>query len=122
MRRFTFDEVRAFTIAELWDLPGGLTEQTALAHDLRIGGLDAKEFMEKYASRFDVALGNFDWIKYFGSEGLSPLAPIALVAYLWQRYVRGMSARDLETLPELTLGHLLECANRGHWTPPEQTA
>ena len=62
MRSVTFEEIRAFTIAELWDLPGGLTEATALAHDIRIGGLDGKLFMEKYATRFDVRMGDFDWI------------------------------------------------------------
>ncbi len=122
MRQITFDEVRTFTIEELWDLPGGLTEQTSLAHDLRIAGLDGKEFMENYAARFGVRLGDFDWLEYFGAEGLSLAFPIALVAYLWQRCVLRIPERDLVGLPELTLGHLMECANRGEWHRPKQTA
>lgn len=118
MGRVTFEEVRAFTLSELWELPTEVTEQTALAHDFGVAGLDGKEFMEKFATQFGVRLDDFDWVEYFGAEGLSPIFPIGLAVYLWQRYVQRVPARDLEGLPELTLGHLVECANSGRWQSP----
>lgn len=118
MPRVTFEEVKAFTLRELWDVPNGLTEQTTLAHDLGVAGLDGKEFMEKYAVRFGVSLDGFDWIVYFGPEGLGIGAPLGLVAYLRRRYVQRKPARTLVGLPELTLGHLVACANAGRWHTP----
>ena len=115
----SLDEIKAFTLAELWQIPGPISAKTALAHDFGIAGLDGKEFMEKYAGRFGVDLAGFDWIVYFGTEGSNPLG---ILQYLWNRFVRGISARDLTELPELTLGHLMECANSGKWKPPREYA
>jgi Protein of unknown function (DUF1493) len=122
MPQVTFEEVKAFTLRELWETPDGLTEQTSLAHDVGIAGLDGKEFIEKYAIRFGVSLEGFDWIVYFGPEGVGIGAPLGLVVFLWRRYVQRIPARTLVGLPELTLGHLVECANNGRWHTPRQTA
>jgi hypothetical protein len=122
MPRVTFEEVKAFTLRELWDLPNGLAEQTSLAHDFGIAGLDGKEFMENYATRFGVSLEGFDWIVHFGPEGLGIGAPVGLVVFLWRRYVQRIPARNLVGFPELTLGHLVKCANDGRWHTPRQAA
>lgn len=122
MARVTFEELRAFVCEELWDLPNGLTEQTSLAHDLGIAGLDGKDFMEKYGSRFDVSLEGFDWVEFFGAEGLGTGAPVGIVTHLWRRYVRQIPARELVGLPELTLGHLVSCAKEGKWQAPLKAA
>jgi len=120
MSRGTFDEIRAFAIQELWEPPDGVTERTSLAHDFGIAGLDGKEFMEKYAVRFGVDLEGFDWVTYFGPEGVGVGAPAGLITYLWRRFVQRIPRRALVELPELNLGHLVECANSGRWRSPRQ--
>ena len=117
----TFDEIAAFTITELWEIPGPVNAKTALAQDFGIAGLDGKEFMEKYGAHFGVDLTDFDWMVYFGKEGSNP-NPLSIVQYLWNRLIRRIAARDLTGLPELTLGHLMECANSGKWKPPQEYA
>jgi hypothetical protein len=118
----TFEVVRDFAVKELWGLPAEVTDRTALAHDCRIAGLDGHDFMEKYAARFAVDLSGVDWVAYFGPEGLGVAWPVGVATYLWRRYLQGRPARDLVGLPELTLGHLVECANRGQWKPPGPAA
>lgn len=105
----TFEEICAFTREELWDILGGLTEQTALAHDLGVAGLDGKEFMEKYAARFGVSLVGFDWVQYFGPEASNPLG---FLLYIYRRLIRRVPARQLVLESEITLRHLLACANK----------
>lgn len=117
MRHFTFDQIKAFAIAELGTLDRPITERTDLAHDFGIAGLDGKDFMEAYAQCFDVDLGDFDWIEHFGAEGSSG-GPFSLLRLLWQRVVHRIPSRELDKLPDLTLGHLLECANEGRWKRP----
>ncbi len=111
----TLEHIRSFVEDGLWTLRQPITEHTALAHDFGVAGHDGKEFMEAYAARFGVDLGAFDWVEYFGPEGVNPLG---LVAYLYRRLVRRIPARDLVDLPEITLGHLVVCANRGRWESP----
>lgn len=122
MQRVTFEEIKAFTLEELWELPIEVTQRTALAHDFGVAGLDGKEFMENYAARFGVSLNGFDWVVYFGPEGVGIGLPRGLVTYCWRRYIQGIPARDLVGLPEITLGHLVECANRGMWQRPAHSA
>ena len=112
----TFEDIKAFTLGELWPLPDPISGHTALAHDFGVAGLDGKEFMEKFAAQFAVDLGAFDWIEYFGAEvGATPLS---LVRHWYRRSVLGMSARELVDLPEISLTHLVTCANRGRWEAP----
>jgi len=117
MSSTTFEDIFAFTTEALWDAPGGMNENTALAHDLQVAGLDGKEFMEKYAARFGVSLVGFDWVEYFGPEGTSP---IGLFSYIYQRLIRRTPARELVEEPAITLGHLVKCANSGAWESPAQ--
>jgi hypothetical protein len=116
----TFEDVKAFALQELWQPSCALNADTALAQDFGIAGLDGRDFMEAYSRHFGVDLEGFDWVEYFGPEGVSPLWPVGALKYLWCR-VRGLSARDLVRLPELTLGHLVDCANAGKWRAPDGT-
>jgi hypothetical protein len=47
-----------------------LTRQTDLVEDLGLVGDDAVEFMDAYASAFDVEAGDYKFSSYFGSERL----------------------------------------------------
>lgn len=46
------------------------TRQTDLVSDLGLIGDDASEFMDRYASEFDVKQGDYDASAYFDAEGL----------------------------------------------------
>ena len=116
MKIASFDDIKSFTASELGLASTSITEHTALAHDLGVAGLDGKEFMEAYASNFRVELGAFDWLEYFGAEAGGN--PLGLVGYLYKRFVRGVPSRQLVGLPEITLGHLVLCANLGKWQRP----
>ena len=117
MSAATLEDIKAFAIAELRPLREGVSGRTALAQDFSIACLDGKEFLEAYSSRFNVDLDGFDWVKYFGAEvGANPLG---LVLYLFNRFVRGIPARELSGLPEITLDHLALCAKLGKWQPPD---
>lgn len=122
MPTVTFEDVQNFALQELWQPSGELNEDTAVAHDFGVAGLDGKDFMEAYSRHFGVDLEGFDWGEYFGPEGLSVLWPVGVPRYLWRRYVQGLSARELVGLPELTLGHLVICANAGKWRAPGKRA
>lgn len=116
MNAVTLEHIKSFAVEQLWSLRHPLTEHTALAHDFGVAGHDGKEFMEAYASRFGVDLGQFDWLEYFGPEAGGN--PLGLASYLYQRFVRGVPARQPVGLPEISLGHLVLCANLGKWQPP----
>ncbi|MEZ5489589.1 MAG: DUF1493 family protein [Gammaproteobacteria bacterium] len=119
MSSVTLDEVIDFAETELGKLGTPISGDTALAHDFAISGLDGKEFMESFAANYHVSLEDFDWIDYFGAEGVGFFAPFGLLIYLYQRYVVKIPARDLVELPEITLDHLVLCANRGKWEAPK---
>jgi hypothetical protein len=116
MSAVTLEHVTSFAVEQLWSPRKPASEHTALAHDFGVAGHDGKEFMEAYASRFDVDLSGFDWLRYFGPEVGGN--PFGLLAYLYKRLVRGNPARQLVGLPEITLGHLVLCANLGKWQSP----
>jgi hypothetical protein len=116
MSAITFEHINAFTVEQLWSPRGPTSEHTALAHDFGVAGHDGKEFMEAYASRFNVDLNGFDWLQYFGSEGGGN--PFGLFSYVYKRFIRGIPSRQLVGLPEITLGHLVLCANLGKWQTP----
>lgn len=111
----TFEDVRKFTVSELWPLKHGEYESSCLAHDFRIAGEDGKEFMEAFSIRFKVSLAGFHWEQYFGPEAANPLG---LARYFYMRLIKGKAARELTDLPELSLGHLVNCANAGKWIEP----
>lgn len=59
MKNITLDEVKKFTINEIWDLNREINEKTCLVHDFQIGGLDGMDFMEAYSKHFKVSLEGF---------------------------------------------------------------
>jgi hypothetical protein len=75
------------------------TRSTNLVSDLGLIGDDAYEFMEKYASVFDVRRGDFEPSNYFYSEGL---------------WILPRLKRQKPKLP-ITLGMLELAARDGEW-------
>jgi LPS sulfotransferase NodH len=51
-----------------------LTRQTRLNYDLGVDGDDADAVMNAFFIQFEVAHGDYDWVRYFGMEGLNPFA------------------------------------------------
>jgi len=47
-----------------------LSRQTELFSDLRMAEEDAEEFLEKWFSSYGISTGDFDFSRYFPSEGL----------------------------------------------------
>ena len=120
MNTVSFNEVKEFVVNELWDLKTPITNTTALAHDFEIAGLDGAELMEKFGVEFKVSLEGFEWVKYFGPEGAGN--PIDLIWYAYKRFIQKIPARELVDLPELTIGHLVKCANNKKWSSPSGSA
>jgi hypothetical protein len=78
-------------------LPPGLSVDTDLRHDLRMAEEDADEFLAKLFQEFSIAPGDFDFTRYFPSEGL------------W------LFGRKRAAPAPLTLGMLLRAARDGVW-------
>ncbi len=116
LKKTSFEDIRDFVIATLWQPSFIVNERTALAHDFHLAGQDGDEFMRHYAQTFGVNLEGFDSADYFGAERSATLS--GLITSLYQRFVRQKLPRDMIALPELTLGHLLIYANEGKWKRP----
>lgn len=78
-------------------LPCDLSLETDLRRDLRMAEEDADEFLAKFFQDFSVAPGDFDFTRYFPSEGL------------W------FFGRKRAAPVSLTLGMLLRAARDGRW-------
>lgn len=90
--------------------PLKLTPNSRLEQDLRLTGLDAVEFIDKWAETFRVEAQGFPYDRYFGPDSLDVV-----------RSVLGMFSkrfRDPELVP-LTLGMLAEAMRRGRWDTVE---
>ena len=114
-----YERVKNFTRSNFWEPKGGITPETRLAEDLRIAGLDGKEFMETYAQEFGVDLTGFDWVEYFGAEGLGCLLFLPF-ARLWDVCGLGDRSRRLRNAAhfEIRIQDLADWAAVGVWTPP----
>ena len=114
-----YERVREFTKNQLWEPNGGLNPATRLAADIRIAGLDGKEFMDAYSREFEVDLPGFDWVDYFGPEGLGCifLLPFARWLPIYDPKDSIRWGRDSEDF-EITLRDLTDWAAAGSWTPP----
>jgi hypothetical protein len=77
-----------------------------LEEDLRITGLDAVEFIDKWAETFGVEAQGFPYDRYFGPDSLDVIRSI--LGVFSKRF------RDPELVP-LTLGMLAEAMRRGRW-------
>jgi len=113
----TLNDIYDFSKKQLWSIQGEITETTSLAFDFNIAGLDGKEYMDEYSKVFSVDLEGFDWVTYFGPEAGGN--PISLIYYLYKRFILGISDHEVSELPDLNLGHLVECANNGKWSKPK---
>lgn len=116
-----YERVKEFTIEQLWEPKGGITPDTRLAEDIRIAGMDGKEFMEAYSKAFDVDISGFDWVDYFGPECMGCLLPLPLSIARWlgiyhpKESIRwGRDPADFE----ISLRDLTKWASAGYWTPP----
>ncbi len=76
-----------------------LTRQTDLVEDLGLVGDDAVEFMDAYASTFNVGAGDYKFSSYFGPERL----------WLLPGFSRGKRKNSI------TLGMLESAAKAGVW-------
>jgi len=105
-----WNRLEAFAREELGrPLFGGplkLTPASRLEEDLRITGLDAVEFIDKWAETFGVEAQGFPYDRYFGPDSLDVIRSI--LGVFSKRF------RDPELVP-LTLGMLAEAMRRGRW-------
>ncbi|KVG35641.1 acyl carrier protein [Burkholderia ubonensis] len=110
----TWDQLEAFAREELgkpiFGGPLKLTPDTRIEEDLRLTGLDAVEFIDKWAETFGVEAQGFPYNRYFGPESLDV---IQSVLGLFSK-----KHRDPELVP-LTLGMLAEAMRRGRWNTAE---
>ncbi len=116
MNKITFDEVKVFTVNQLWDLKKEITENTCLAQNFLISGHDGYEYMQAFSKRFEMSLEKFDYVKYFDEE--NSISLISMFKYMYYRFIKRKPVKELIDLPRLKLGHLLKCANLGKWTEP----
>ncbi|KVC61831.1 acyl carrier protein [Burkholderia ubonensis] len=105
-----WDQLEAFAREELgkpiFGGPLKLTPDSRLEEDLHLTGLDAVEFVDKWAEKFGVEAQGFPYSRYFGPDGLDV---IKLVLGLFSK-----KHRDADLVP-LTLGMLAEAMRRGRW-------
>jgi hypothetical protein len=110
MKDDIWERLEAFTRAELGRPLFGrkldLRPASRLEQDLGVTGLDAVEFIDKWAQTFNVDAKDFPYQRYFGPEGQELLS--SLIGLFSKRHQR--SAR----VP-LTLGMLVEATRRGKW-------
>ncbi|KVD07422.1 DUF1493 family protein [Burkholderia ubonensis] len=110
----TWDQLEAFAREELgrpiFGGPLKLTPDSRIEEDLRLTGLDAVEFIDKWAETFGVEAQGFPYNRYFGPESLDV---IKSVLGLFSK-----KHRDPE-LVSLTLGMLAEAMRRGRWNTAE---
>jgi hypothetical protein len=109
-----WEQLEAFAREELGrPIFGGalkLTLDSRLEEDLRLTGLDAVEFIDKWAETFRVEAQGFPYNRYFGPDSLDVIKSIL-----------GMFSRRLREpeLVPLTLGMLAEAMRRGRWDTAE---
>ncbi|ACR29127.1 DUF1493 family protein [Burkholderia glumae] len=110
----TWDRLEAFAREELgrpiFGGPLKLTPDSRIEEDLRLTGLDAVEFIDKWAETFSIEAQGFPYNRYFGPESLDV---IKSVLGLFSK-----KHRAPELVP-LTLGMLAEAMRRGRWSTAE---
>ncbi|KWF14259.1 DUF1493 family protein [Burkholderia ubonensis] len=106
----TWNRLEAFAREELGrPLFGGqlkLEPSSRLEDDLGLTGLDAVEFIDKWATTFNVQADGFPYDRYFGPEGQELLS--SFLGLFSKKY------RRPERVP-LTLGMLAEAMAIGRW-------
>jgi len=116
MRDATWTQLEAFTRDELGrPLFGGqlrLEPSSRLEEDLGLTGMDAVEFIDKWAETFKVKMNaqGFPYRRYFNPEGQELLS--SFLGMFSKRFRR-------PHLTRFTLGMLAEAMRRGHWDAAE---
>ena len=114
MNDITWERLEAFAREELGrPLFGGqlnLQPASRLEEDLGLTGLDAVEFIDKWAETFNVQVQGFPYRRYFGPEGQQLLS--SFLGLFSKRF------RRPELVP-LTLEMLAEAMRRGKWDTAE---
>lgn len=88
-----------------------LKPESRVEEDLRLTGLDAVEFIDKWAEKFDIeAPDGFPYSRYFGPDSLDVV-----------RTVAGLFSRKFREAPlvPITLGMLADAMRRGQWNTEE---
>ncbi|PTB21046.1 acyl carrier protein [Trinickia symbiotica] len=110
MKDATWDRLEAFAREELGrPLFGGqlnLQPTSRLEDDLGLTGLDAVEFIDKWAETFNVQAQGFPYRRYFSPEGQQLLS--SFLGLFSKRFRR-------PALVPLTLGMLADAMRRGKW-------
>ncbi|NTX31272.1 DUF1493 family protein [Burkholderia pyrrocinia] len=106
----TWEKLAAFAREELGrPLFGGelrIDPSSRLEEDLRVTGIDAIEFIDKWAETFGVHADDFPYRRYFGPEGQELVT--SFLALFSERY------RKPPRVP-LTLGMLEQAMRIGRW-------
>ena len=98
------DQVLEFTATELGIPMSKLTHGKSLMHDLGVAGDDGSEFILEFCQNFNVAVGDFDPVTYFGEEASGNMFAM-LFELITQRHVR--------KTPRLTIADLIQSAETG---------
>ncbi|WP_321943149.1 DUF1493 family protein [Paraburkholderia tropica] len=110
----TWQDLEAFAREELGRPIFGRLElrpESRIEEDLRITGVDAVEFIDAWAEKFNIAAPEgFPYARYFGPDSLDV---VRAVAGLFSK-----KFRDAPLVP-LTLGMLAEAMRRGRWDTAE---
>jgi hypothetical protein len=114
MNSDTWERLETFAREELGrSLLGGrlnLVPTSRLEDDLGLTGLDAVEFIDKWAETFNVQAQDFPYRRYFRPEGQALLS--GFLGLFSKRYRR-------PAIIPLTLGMLAEAMRRGRWDTAE---
>lgn len=87
--------------------PDKILPESRLEEDLGMTGLDAADFLERFARAFDVDLTGLDFHRHFGPE-----------CFLVPGWLRAeLDAKGYGMYP-VTVAHLLEVAKAKRWTCP----
>lgn len=87
-----------------------LTPSTRLEEDLGLTGVDAIEFIDKWAETFSIECDHFPYARYFGPESFDLI-----------RSVLGLFSKRFRLEPEapITLGMLALATRLGRWDTAE---
>ncbi len=92
----TFEQIVKFIHENRWEYPFQLTRNMSLQDDLKIHGDDAVDFLQRFATEFDVNISELNLSEYFKPEG-------DLILPLIIGHVLGKEKR---TYKKLTIGDL----------------
>jgi acyl carrier protein len=105
-----WEQLEAFAREELGRPLFGRLElkpESRIEEDLRLTGMDAVEFIDKWAEKFNIETPDgFPYARYFGPDSLDV---VRAVAGLFSK-----KFRDAPLVP-ITLGMLAEAMRRGKW-------